>query len=268
MAGAARQRVLRPSSEPIEPEGHLQILYDNLAPGGSVGKIAGKEGPHFVEPALAHDQQEATIEALDKDPVRDDPEPFRDKVVVVCYEGPKGGPGTPESLGLTSATTGAGLGRRVALVTDGRFSGSSRGFVIGRVVPEATVGGPMGLVEDDGAIRIDAESRIVEVAELAHDDRAERRAAWRLHKPDTTWGTLLKYRRLVALASEGGVTDRCDAEAEERKLLVECRRVQSRLSSARETGPQKPLPPGGRSEQDPAPGGSRARRSLSTRSLP
>lgn len=221
------QRVLHPLSDPIKPDGHLQILYGNLAPGGSVGKITGKEGLHFEGPALVFDQEEAMIEALEKDP-----ESFRNKVIVIRYEGPKGGPGMPEMLGPTSAIMGAGLGKCVALITDGRFSGGSHGFVIGHVVPEAAVGGPIGLVEDGDVIRIDAESRVMEVVGLTHEDWAKRRAAWKPRKPDITWGTLLKYRRLVASASEGCVTDRYDADAEEKELLAECHKVHAALDKA------------------------------------
>eukprot|EP00889_Picochlorum_renovo_P005652 jgi/Picre1/32682/NNA_008027.t1 len=148
------QDVILPLDKPIKSSGHLQILYGNLSPEGSVAKITGKEGLHFKGHALCFDCEEDMLEALSKDI-----EPFRGSVVVIRYEGPKGGPGMPEMLTPTSAIMGAGLGDECALITDGRFSGGSHGFVIGHVCPEAQEGGPIGLVRDGDIISIDAETR-------------------------------------------------------------------------------------------------------------
>ncbi|CAI5991823.1 unnamed protein product [Closterium sp. NIES-65] len=159
------QDVIRPLEEPIKQTGHLQILYGNLAPEGSVAKITGKEGLYFKGPALVFEGEEAMLEALSADP-----NSFKGAVVVIRGEGPKGGPGMPEMLTPTSAIMGAGLGKEVALLTDGRFSGGSHGFVVGHVCPEAQVGGPIGLVQNRDVITIDMENRAMDMAvsEVGH----------------------------------------------------------------------------------------------------
>ena len=149
------QDVVMPLDRPIKETGHLQILYGDVAPEGSVAKITGKEGLEFEGPARCFDQEEAMLAALEEDP-----ESFRGCVVVIRYEGPKGGPGMPEMLTPTSAIMGAGLGDCVALITDGRFSGGSHGFVIGHVAPEAQEGGPIVLIRDGDVIRIDADKSV------------------------------------------------------------------------------------------------------------
>ena len=151
------QNVIRPLNNPIKPTGHIQILTGNLAPGGAVAKITGKEGEVFTGPARVFDSEEAMLAALEQQLIK------KGDVVVIRYEGPKGGPGMPEMLTPTSAIIGAGLGSDVALITDGRFSGGSHGFIIGHVVPEAQEGGPIGLLEDDDIITIDAENNILHV---------------------------------------------------------------------------------------------------------
>ncbi|KAK2079436.1 hypothetical protein QBZ16_003128 [Prototheca wickerhamii] len=199
---AAGQDIIQPLERPIKPEGHLTILYGNLAPEGSVGKITGKEGLFFEGPALCFEQEEAMLAALEKDP-----DSFRGCVVVIRYEGPRGGPGMPEMLTPTSAIMGAGLGKEVALITDGRFSGGSHGFVIGHVTPEAQEGGPIALVRDGDTIRIDARSRLMDVVGVSDQEWAARRAAFRAPPLRATSGTLHKYAKLVASASKGCVTD-------------------------------------------------------------
>jgi dihydroxy-acid dehydratase len=198
----AGQDVILPLERPIKPEGHIQILYGNLAPGGSVAKITGKEGLVFKGQALCFDREEDMVEAVGKDPSQ-----FRGKVIVIRYEGPQGGPGMPEMLTPTSAIMGAGLGKECALLTDGRFSGGSHGFVIGHVTPEAQVGGPIALVKDGDDVVVDAERRVMEVVGLSDDEWAARRAAWKAPPLKATKGTLYKYIKCVRSASEGCVTD-------------------------------------------------------------
>jgi dihydroxy-acid dehydratase len=197
---AAGQRVIRPWSDPIKPTGHIQILRGSLAPDGAVAKITGKEGLSFGGPAAVFDSEEEMLGALEQGRIR------RGMVVVIRYEGPKGGPGMPEMLTPTSALMGAGLGDAVALVTDGRFSGGSHGFLIGHVTPEAQEGGPIALVRDGDEIAIDAKRNAidlrVEAAELAR-----RRAAFVPPPLKARRGTLYKYIRSVRPASEGCVTD-------------------------------------------------------------
>ncbi len=153
---SAGQDVFRPLEQPIKLTGHIQILKGNLAPGGSVAKITGKEGLTFSGPARVYDREEAMLAGLENGEIR------KGDVVVIRYEGPKGGPGMPEMLTPTSAIVGAGLGKDVALITDGRFSGGSHGFIIGHVVPEAQEGGPISLIRDGDLIHIDAERRTLE----------------------------------------------------------------------------------------------------------
>ena len=194
------QEVVRPLDAPILPRGHIQILYGNLAPAGAVAKITGKEGERFTGLARAYDSEEAMLAGLERGEIA------AGTVVVIRYEGPKGGPGMPEMLTPTSAIMGAGLGRDVALVTDGRFSGGSHGFIVGHVTPEAQDGGPIALVRDGDRITIDARTREISVG-IDHAELAARRAAWQQPPPKATSGVLGKYVRLVRPASEGCVTD-------------------------------------------------------------
>ena len=196
------QDIILPLDKPIKSSGHLQILYGNLSPEGSVAKITGKEGLQFTGKAICFDCEEDMLDAVSKDI-----EPFRNSVVVIRYEGPKGGPGMPEMLTPTSAIMGAGLGDQCALITDGRFSGGSHGFVIGPVTREAQEGGPIGLVRDGDIISIDAETRQMNV-DVDEAEFARRRAEW---KPKVIQaaqrGVLRKYTQLVSSASTGCVTD-------------------------------------------------------------
>jgi dihydroxy-acid dehydratase len=194
------QKVLHTLAEPIKRTGHIQILKGNLAPGGSVAKITGKEGLRFSGPARVFDGEEDMLHALEEQRIQ------KGDVVVIRYEGPKGGPGMPEMLTPTSAIMGAGLGKDVALLTDGRFSGGSHGFIIGHIVPEAQEGGPIALIRDGDLITIDAESRSLAV-DVSEVDMAERRRQWAMPPYKATRGTLAKYIRLVKDASEGCITD-------------------------------------------------------------
>jgi len=196
----AGQDVFMPLEQPIKPTGHIQILKGNLAPGGSVAKITGKEGLKFSGPARVYDREEAMLAGLENGEIR------KGDVVVIRYEGPKGGPGMPEMLTPTSAIMGAGLGKDVALITDGRFSGGSHGFIIGHVVPEAQEGGPLGLIRDGDMIHIDAERRTLDV-EVSAAEMDKRRANWTMPPYLATRGTLYKYIKSVKSASEGCVTD-------------------------------------------------------------
>jgi dihydroxy-acid dehydratase len=197
---AAGQTVLHALDNPIKKTGHIQILRGNLAPGGSVAKITGKEGLQFSGPARVFDGEEDMLHALEAQRIQ------KGDVVVIRYEGPKGGPGMPEMLTPTSAIMGAGLGNDVALLTDGRFSGGSHGFIIGHIVPEAQEGGPIALVRDGDMITIDAETRSLSVA-VSDAEMAQRRGQWTMPPYKATRGTLSKYIRLVKDASEGCVTD-------------------------------------------------------------
>ena len=194
------QQVVLPLDSPIKSSGHIQILYGNLAPGGSVAKITGKEGLRFRGPARVFDSEEDMLAALERGGVG------KGDVVVIRYEGPKGGPGMPEMLTPTSAIMGAGLGNDVALLTDGRFSGGSHGFIIGHIVPEAQEGGPIALLRDRDVVSIDAERRTLDV-ELSEAELAGRRAAWVMPPYKATRGTLYKYIKSVKDASQGCVTD-------------------------------------------------------------
>jgi len=197
----AGQDVVLPIETPIKQTGHIQILYGNLAPEGSVAKITGKEGLKFRGGALVFDCEEDMLDSLSKDPSA-----FKGKVVVIRYEGPKGGPGMPEMLTPTSAIMGAGLGKECALITDGRFSGGSHGFVIGHVAPEAQVGGPIALVKNGDMVNIDVEKRVMDI-EISEQEFAARKAAWKAPPLKATSGTLYKYIKCVQSASEGCVTD-------------------------------------------------------------
>lgn len=195
------QEVVRPVDRPIKETGHLRILRGSLAPEGAVAKITGKEGLRFSGPARVFDREEAALAALEEGAIH------QGDVVVIRYEGPRGGPGMPEMLTITSAIIGAGLGPSVALVTDGRFSGGSHGFVIGHVTPEAQSGGPIALVRDGDTIAIDAENNRMEWM-VAEEEKARRAAAWVEPPLATEGGVLLKYVRTVSPASLGCVTDR------------------------------------------------------------
>jgi dihydroxy-acid dehydratase len=197
---AAGQAVVRPLDAPIKPTGHIQILRGNLAPGGAVAKITGKEGLCFSGAARVYDSEEAMLHALEAKAIQ------RGDVVVIRYEGPKGGPGMPEMLTPTSAIMGAGLGSEVALLTDGRFSGGSHGFLVGHVVPEAQEGGPIALVRDGDRITIDAVAQTLSV-DVAEEALERRRAQWVPPPYKATRGTLYKYIKNVKTASEGCVTD-------------------------------------------------------------
>ena len=194
------QDVFMPINKPIKQTGHIQILKGNLAPGGSVAKITGKEGLHFAGPARVYDCEEDMLAGLEQNEIQ------KGEVVVIRYEGPKGGPGMPEMLTPTSAIMGAGLGNDVALITDGRFSGGSHGFIIGHVVPEAQEGGPIGLIQNGDMITIDANNKSLAVG-LSDAELDARRKAWTMPSYKATRGTLFKYIKNVKTASEGCVTD-------------------------------------------------------------
>ncbi|WP_299249880.1 dihydroxy-acid dehydratase [uncultured Cytophaga sp.] len=186
--------------KPIKQTGHLQILYGNLAPEGSVAKITGKEGTFFEGPARVYNSEEEVNKGLEANEVK------AGEVIVIRYVGPKGGPGMPEMLKPTALLMGLGLGNECALITDGRFSGGTHGFVVGHITPEATEGGMIGLVENGDIILIDAENRILEV-KISEEEISKRRAAWVKPAPRATSGVLYKYMKLVSSASEGCVTD-------------------------------------------------------------
>jgi dihydroxy-acid dehydratase len=198
----ADQKIIRPFSNPIKETGHIQILRGSLAPGGSVGKITGKEGLRFTGKAKVYDEEDLFIEALERGEIKQGEK----TVVVIRYEGPKGGPGMPEMLKPSSAIMGAGLGNDVALITDGRFSGGSHGFLIGHIVPEAQEGGPIGLVQDGDTITIDAETRELNL-EVSPEELERRRANWTAPPLKYSKGTLFKYARNVVDASRGCITD-------------------------------------------------------------
>lgn len=198
------QTIIRPFSNPIKKTGHIQILRGSLAPGGCVGKITGKEGLIFVGKAKVYDQEDLFIKALERKEIKKGEK----TVVVIRNEGPKGGPGMPEMLKPSSAIMGAGLGNDVALITDGRFSGGSHGFLIGHIVPEAVEGGPIGLVEDGDEISINAETRELNLhVEAGLLDQRRKRWAQSPPAPRVKRGTLGKYAKLVQDASHGCITD-------------------------------------------------------------
>lgn len=195
-----QQQIVKPLETPIKATGHLQILYGNLAEGGSVAKISGKEGERFVGPARVFDGEHALIDGISSGRVK------AGDVVVIRYVGPKGGPGMPEMLKPTSAIIGAGLGKSVALITDGRFSGGTHGFVVGHITPEAYDGGVLALVQDDDVIELDAVQNTIT---LKVDDTViqSRRAAWKQPTLKASKGLLYKYAKTVASAAEGCITD-------------------------------------------------------------
>jgi dihydroxy-acid dehydratase len=197
---AKGQRVIRPWSHPIKETGHLTILRGSLAPQGAVAKITGKEGLYFRGPAKVFDSEEEMLAAMERREIR------KGDVVVIRYEGPKGGPGMPEMLSPTSVIMGAGLGQDVALITDGRFSGGSHGFIIGHITPEAQEGGPIALLRDGDLVIIDARQRTIDV-ELGTAELSKRSAAWKAPPLKATRGTLYKYIKNVKNASDGCVTD-------------------------------------------------------------
>ena len=197
---AEGQKIIHPLDKPIKATGHIQILKGNLAPGGAVAKITGKEGLTFTGPANVFDAEEEMLRALEEGKIN------KGDVIVIRYEGPKGGPGMPEMLTPTSAIMGAGLGNDVALITDGRFSGGSHGFLIGHVVPEAQEGGPIGLIRDGDVVTIDAERNLLAV-DVDDAEMEKRRAAWTMPPYKEERGTLRKYIKTVKNASEGCVTD-------------------------------------------------------------
>lgn len=196
----AGQQIIRPLDNPIKKDSHLVVLYGNLAPEGSVAKITGKEGMRFEGRARVYNSEEEAMHSILKGTI------VKGDVVVIRYEGPKGGPGMREMLGPTSAIMGKGLGKDVALITDGRFSGGTHGFVVGHITPEAYVGGPLALVKNGDKLIIDADKRELTVSISAGELKA-RQKAWKPMKPRYTRGVLAKYAHLVTSASLGAVTD-------------------------------------------------------------
>ncbi|MCE4215977.1 dihydroxy-acid dehydratase [Aquirufa antheringensis] len=194
------QKIIFPITQPLKPSGHLQILYGNLAPGGAVAKITGKEGERFEGIAKVCEREEEVIEFISKGEIK------AGHVIVIRNEGPKGGPGMPEMLKPTSAVIGAGLGNSVAMITDGRFSGGTHGFVVGHVTPEAQEGGPIGLVKDGDKITIDAVNNTL-VLHVSDEELAERKKNWKPIESPFKQGVLRKYIKNVSSASQGCVTD-------------------------------------------------------------
>ena len=194
------QEIIRPVSEPIKRTGHIQILKGNLAPGGSVAKVTGKEGEKFVGPAKVFDGEQDMIAQLERGKIE------KGDVVIIRYEGPKGGPGMPEMLKPTSAIMGAGLGEHVAMITEGRFSGGSHGFIVGHVVPEAQEGGTIALVENGDVVTLDAINNTIDV-DVSDAELAERKSNWQAPELKARRGTLYKYIKSVKNASLGCVTD-------------------------------------------------------------
>jgi dihydroxy-acid dehydratase len=196
----AGQTVVRSVDKPLKKTGHLHILRGNVAPDGAVAKITGKEGLRYSGPVRVFDSEEETLAALERNGIK------AGSVVVIRYEGPKGGPGMPEMLTVTSVIMGAGLGDKLALVTDGRFSGGTHGFVVGHVTPEAQVGGAIALLQDGDLLVIDAVSRTLRV-DLSDAELDSRRKTWNPPPLKASRGVLAKYIRTVQSASEGCVTD-------------------------------------------------------------
>ncbi|MEE8584421.1 MAG: dihydroxy-acid dehydratase [Acidobacteriota bacterium] len=194
------QQIVRPLENPFKKTGHLQILYGNLSPQGAVAKITGKEGESFSGPAICFDSEEEMLAALEGKEIH------KGQVVVIRYEGPKGGPGMPEMLTPTSALVGAGLGKDVALLTDGRFSGGSHGFIVGHITPEAQDGGPLALIENGDRVSIDARRNRLD-ADVSEQEWERRRSRWVMPAYKADRGTLYKYIRCVQPASVGCVTD-------------------------------------------------------------
>jgi dihydroxy-acid dehydratase len=197
---AKEQTIVRSLKDPIKPDSHLVILYGNLAPEGAVAKISGKEGLCFEGKARVFESEEKALRAILDDKVK------KGEVIVIRYEGPKGGPGMREMLAPTSALMGKGLGKDVALITDGRFSGGSHGFVIGHVTPEAYLGGPLAIVKNGDSIEIDANKKTINLS-LSKKEINRRLKAWKQPKPRYVRGVLAKYASQVKSASLGAVTD-------------------------------------------------------------
>ncbi len=195
-----KQRIIRPFDDPIKADGHLVILRGNLAPQGAVAKISGKEGLHFTGKARVFASEEAAMKSILDGTVK------KGDVIVIRYEGPQGGPGMREMLAPTSAVMGKGLGNDVALITDGRFSGGSHGFVVGHITPEAAIGGPLAIVRNRDRITIDAARREINL-ELPAAEIKRRLKQWKAPQPRYRRGVLAKYARLVRSASDGAVTD-------------------------------------------------------------
>ncbi len=196
------QNIILPLEKPLKATGHLQILYGNLASGGSVAKISGKEGERFEGPARVFDGEFELIEGINSGKIKPG------DVVVIRYVGPKGGPGMPEMLKPTSAIIGAGLGKSVALITDGRFSGGTHGFVVGHITPEAYEGGLIAIVKDNDIIEIDAMNNKMTL-KVSEEEIAQRKAAWKQPPLKAKSGLLYRYARTVKNAAEGCVTDEC-----------------------------------------------------------
>ncbi len=196
----ADQEVIRPWSKPLYAQGHLAILKGNLAMEGAVAKITGVKNPKITGPARVFDSEEDCLQAILAGKI------IGGDVLVIRFEGPKGGPGMREMLAPTSAIIGAGLGDAVGLITDGRFSGGTYGMVVGHVAPEAAVGGTIALVHEGDSITIDAERRLLEL-NISDKELAQRRAGWRPQEPKYSRGVLAKYARLVSSSSLGAVTD-------------------------------------------------------------
>jgi dihydroxy-acid dehydratase len=194
------QKIIFPVSEPLKKSGHIRILYGNLAKQGAVAKITGKEGLSFTGPAKCFDSEEETLHALERKEI------LPGDVVVIRYEGPTGGPGMSEMLTVTSAIMGAGLGKSVALITDGRFSGGTHGFVVGHITPEAQLGGLLAVIKNGDVITIDADRNTLD-ADLTEAEIAARFKSWKAPAFKITQGTLYKYIKTVSTASEGCVTD-------------------------------------------------------------
>ena len=194
------QKIVQSIRKPIKKESHLVVLYGNLSPEGSVAKITGKEGLIFTGISRPFDSEEKAMKAILAGKIK------KGDVIVIRYEGPKGGPGMREMLGPTAAIMGAGLGNGVALITDGRFSGGTHGFVVGHITPEASSGGPLALVQNGDKITIDAKSRQLNLG-ISKAELKRRREAWRKPRPRYTKGVLAKYAHLVTDASHGAVTD-------------------------------------------------------------
>ncbi|MDC0935008.1 dihydroxy-acid dehydratase [Pirellulales bacterium] len=197
---AAGQDVVRPVDKPIKATGHIRIMRGNVCPDGAVAKITGKEGLLFTGTANCFDSEESMLAGLEQGKIN------KGDVVIIRYEGPQGGPGMPEMLTPTSAIIGAGMGADVAMITDGRFSGGSHGFIVGHVTPEAQAGGPLALIENGDSIIIDAEANTIS-ADVSDEQFADRRSRWQAPPFKATRGTLYKYIKNVKSASEGCVTD-------------------------------------------------------------
>ena len=194
------QQIIRPLDNPIKSSSHLVILYGNLAPQGAVAKISGKEGSKFTGKARVYESEEAALKRILDGTIK------KGDVIVIRYEGPKGGPGMREMLSPTSAVMGKGLGKDVALITDGRFSGGSHGFVVGHVTPEAYNGGPLAIVQDGDTITIDAEKHQLGL-HISDEEIENRLSQWKQPAPRYTRGVLSKYMKSVTSASTGAVTD-------------------------------------------------------------